>query len=277
MSIVIRTAFNNQNWDGKCHDADRDRRLFQCKQEVVNTGYKIDKTGICKATCWESTLCSEYWWLCLSGNFSTDKASGRAYFIYRDIGGTLVLWGRSKITEVADNIVYFKKFKPLSDAKLRHDLTYGYLENIGVPSWHRGTFRYISENTADILDELIDEADNYFDDPVEPFSDVEDKKILRHHLVTERSSKLVKQFKASLDNLECSVCHFDFSTAYGTKLGEGFIEAHHTLQLSALAKGKRVSTDDLVAVCSNCHRMLHRKSPLITIKELKKAVRQNSK
>jgi 5-methylcytosine-specific restriction enzyme A len=71
------------------------------------------------------------------------------------------------------------------------------------------------------------------------------------------------------------VCGFDFSTVYGAKLGEGFIEAHHTIPLSAMTKGKRVSTDDLVAVCSNCHRMLDRTNPPIAVEELVKTVKQN--
>lgn len=273
--MIIRTAFNNQRWSGKCINADRDRRLFQCKEEVVNTGYKVNKNGVCKANCWESTLCTEYWWMCASGNFS-EKATGRAYFLYRDVGGTLVLWGKSKVSEVEDNIVYFKKFKPFVDRKCVPDLNYDYLENIGVPAWLSGTFRYISDETANILDELIEQGQDYFDDPVEPFADVEGKKVLRHHLSIERSSRLVKQFKASLESLECSICGFDFKTAYGL-VGEGFIEAHHIIPLSSLKRGKTLSIQDLAAVCSNCHRMLHRKQPPLTIKRLSKVVKQNSK
>jgi hypothetical protein len=276
MAMIIRTAFNNMNWEGRCQNADRDRRLFQCKEAVVDTGYNIDKNGFCQATCWESTLCTKYRWMCASGNFSK-RASGRAYFLYRDIDGTLVLWGKSKITEVNGNIIEFRKFSPLLDVKRLYNLTYRYLESIKVPPWLQGTFRYISEETADIIEKLIDEGDNYFDDPVEPFSDIEGKKSLRHHLMAERSSMLVKKFKASLVNFECSVCGFDFSTFYGAELGEDFIEAHHNLPLSSLIKGKKVSTKDLVALCSNCHRMLHRKSPPVTTKKLLKAVKQNGK
>jgi predicted HNH restriction endonuclease len=44
---------------------------------------------------------------------------------------------------------------------------------------------------------------------------------------------------------------------YG-KLGRTFAEAHHRVPLSQL-KGKVLTElKDLVTVCSNCHRMLHR-------------------
>jgi 5-methylcytosine-specific restriction protein A len=109
---------------------------------------------------------------------------------------------------------------------------------------------------------------DYFDDPIEPFFDLEGKRVLRKHLSRERSSKLVKRFKASLATYNCSVCDFDFGGKYGTR-GEGFIEAHHQEQLSSLKKAKKISIDDLAAVCSNCHRMLHKTNPVSTIEDLK--------
>lgn len=64
--------------------------------------------------------------------------------------------------------------------------------------------------------------------------------------------------------LKCEVCHFDFSERYG-ELGEGYIECHHIIPVSDYKKvGKIVTTlDDLILVCSNCHRMLHRKRPWV--------------
>jgi hypothetical protein len=268
MGMIIRTAFNNQEWSGQCHNADRDRRLFQCKDEVVNTGYKINKDGICQSNCWESKLCNDYKWFCATGNFG-EKAQGPVYFIYRDIDGTLVLWGRSSVKKVEDEVIYFKKLKAFPESKRISKLTYEYLESIGVSGWKSGTFRYITDETAEALDQKIEGDNDYFDDPIEPFSDIEGKKILRSHLASERSSKLVKKFKASLSSYNCSVCDFNFKQNYG-ELGEGFIEAHHTVPLSSLKKVQNISINDLAAVCSNCHRMLHKSNPVTTIAKLKK-------
>ena len=103
-------------------------------------------------------------------------------------------------------------------------------------------------------------------------TDVEGQKLLRQHIVRERSSRLIREFKRSLKNFMCCVCGFDFEEVYGL-IGEGFIEAHHIKPISELRPGERVSLKDLIPVCSNCHRMLHRKSPPIDWEDLREAMR----
>jgi len=67
----------------------------------------------------------------------------------------------------------------------------------------------------------------------------------------------------------CSVCDVDFGEVYGA-LGKGFIHVHHLVELST--SGGPVTTDpinDLRPVCPNCHAMLHRKSPALSIMQLR--------
>jgi 5-methylcytosine-specific restriction protein A len=66
--------------------------------------------------------------------------------------------------------------------------------------------------------------------------------------------------------LACEVCSFDFEKTYGER-GRGFAECHHTLPLSTGVRQTRLS--DLAIVCSNCHRMIHRRSPLLSLDELR--------
>jgi len=54
----------------------------------------------------------------------------------------------------------------------------------------------------------------------------EGRRRLREHLVLERDSNLIRDFKRQLRDWRCSVCGFDFEAAYGA-MGRGFIEAHH--------------------------------------------------
>ncbi len=57
----------------------------------------------------------------------------------------------------------------------------------------------------------------------------------------------------------CCICKFDFELHYGSR-GMGFIEIHHTKPLSSLSAKIVVDPhNDLVPVCSNCHRMIHRR------------------
>lgn len=66
----------------------------------------------------------------------------------------------------------------------------------------------------------------------------------------------------------CIACGFDFFEKYGEH-GEGFIEIHHLYPLSSYEREVVVNPKtDLVPLCSNCHRMVHRKK-LLSIEELK--------
>lgn len=69
---------------------------------------------------------------------------------------------------------------------------------------------------------------------------------------------------------KCSVCGFDFEKVYG-KRGIGFIEVHHLTPLSESNSEITVNPlTDLMPVCSNCHRMIHRdRSHFLSVVELK--------
>lgn len=75
----------------------------------------------------------------------------------------------------------------------------------------------------------------------------------------------------------CAVCKFDFGVVYGD-IGLGFIHVHHLKPLSEI-KGEYEPdpTKDLIPVCPNCHAMIHRKVPALSINELKKIVKKHSK
>jgi predicted HNH restriction endonuclease len=98
------------------------------------------------------------------------------------------------------------------------------------------------------------------------------------HRQLERDTDLAKKVKAkSLANdgrLKCEVCRFDFVQSYG-ELGSGFIEAHHTVPVSKLDGSTRTRESDLVLVCSNCHRMLHKGGRLLSVNELRALWRAN--
>lgn len=100
----------------------------------------------------------------------------------------------------------------------------------------------------------------------------EGKVLFRLHRYRERNCKIVKALKKKAmdkNELKCSVCGFDFYQTYG-ELGKGFIECHHTVPVSDYRfDGSKTNMSDLILVCSNCHRMLHRKRPWPTIKELR--------
>ena len=94
----------------------------------------------------------------------------------------------------------------------------------------------------------------------------------RTHQLRERNTVLIRRKKLwtreNHGHLYCSVCGFDFEEKYGS-LGNDFIECHHIQPLSSLNAETKTKLADLALVCANCHRMLHRIRPWISIDELR--------
>jgi len=90
------------------------------------------------------------------------------------------------------------------------------------------------------------------------------------HKKRERNPKLIKEAKqlfiSKYGRLFCEACNFDFKTVYGDR-GDDFIEAHHKKMVSEMKEGEKTKIEDIAMLCSNCHRMIHRK-PLISLEEL---------
>jgi len=99
--------------------------------------------------------------------------------------------------------------------------------------------------------------------------------LTRTHRYRERDPRLVVRKKEQVHKahglLVCEVCGFDFKLAYG-KRGDGFIECHHTKPVSDLKPSEKTKICDLSLVCSNCHRMIHRQKPWLSLAELKAAL-----
>lgn len=100
----------------------------------------------------------------------------------------------------------------------------------------------------------------------------EGKKIQFYTTRYERNPKN-RQVCLNYYGYNCMVCGFNFERMYG-ELGYKFVEIHHKKPL--FLQNKEVSIDpinDLVPLCSNCHRMIHRdKTNIITLDELRSKI-----
>ena len=107
----------------------------------------------------------------------------------------------------------------------------------------------------------------------------EGKERYSQHRSYERDPNLAKKAKTnrleSTGKLQCDVCSFDFSVTYG-ELGQGYIEAHHTVPVANLCGKRKTKLSEIALVCSNCHRMLHRGKTLLSIEELTRTITRNS-
>lgn len=100
----------------------------------------------------------------------------------------------------------------------------------------------------------------------------EGRKKLVTHLKRERSAKLVAAKKEAVLaaglKLACEACTFTFEDKYG-ELGKNYCEVHHRKPLAA-GHTRQTNLNDLAILCSNCHRMIHRTDPMLSVEEFQK-------
>ncbi|RWD45172.1 MAG: HNH endonuclease [Mesorhizobium sp.] len=98
------------------------------------------------------------------------------------------------------------------------------------------------------------------------------------HRRRERSQKLVRACKDKAMNetgeLRCEACNMSFLERYG-EFGNGFMEVHHIRPLHTLGEGHKTLLTDLALVCSNCHRMIHRRKQWLTVAELARIINRS--
>lgn len=116
------------------------------------------------------------------------------------------------------------------------------------------------------------------DDPDADVEASEGRLLLARHLKRERNRGLrnrkVERVKKAGLPVACEVCSFDFGETYGQR-GLDYIEVHHVLPLHASGP-TNTRLSDLVLLCANCHRMIHRGNPWLTPKDLKSLVGANA-
>ena len=104
----------------------------------------------------------------------------------------------------------------------------------------------------------------------------EGREYLRLHMIRERRPEVIKKAKdrfiKKYGRLYCEACGFDFQKIYGNR-GQTFIEGHHTKLVSEMNGDEKTKVEDIALLCSNCHRMIHKK-PVITVAELANLIRR---
>lgn len=93
----------------------------------------------------------------------------------------------------------------------------------------------------------------------------------------ERDRRLVYEAK-KIHGTTCmvSTCKFDFKKHYGEQ-GRDYIEVHHIVPLFEKGQAEKVNPKtDMVVVCANCHRIIHReRNKTLSIDEVAKLILEN--
>ena len=81
-------------------------------------------------------------------------------------------------------------------------------------------------------------------------------------------SSLARQVCIEHYGYTCVVCGFNFEKAYG-QLGANYIEVHHLKPIADIGEEYLIDPiKDLRPVCANCHRMLHKQRPPLSVEDL---------
>jgi predicted HNH restriction endonuclease len=128
-----------------------------------------------------------------------------------------------------------------------------------------------NKSSSDFLSPFLDI------DILNDFDEFPEGKVKTHlHKNHERNVKAVMAKKKAVlqdtGKLLCEVCDFDFAEFYGD-YGYGFTECHHTIPVYQLSEGHKTKLSELSIVCSNCHRILHRSRPMLSVQALRKIIK----
>lgn len=86
-----------------------------------------------------------------------------------------------------------------------------------------------------------------------------------------KRNRAIRDQCAERDHYTCQVCKLNFEDYYGER-GKGFIEIHHTKPVSSYEGEHEVRIEELVALCSNCHSMIHYGGKLLSVDELRERI-----
>lgn len=103
----------------------------------------------------------------------------------------------------------------------------------------------------------------------------EARRLARERFFFARNPSLARTAKERFGT-SCQVCGFNFGSVYGD-LGDGYAEVHHLSPLSERPEDEwneqvTTSLNQVAVLCSNCHRVIHRRRPALTIEDLRRAL-----
>jgi len=175
-------------------------------------------------------------------------------------------------------LMNFTRFDAVYQARGRRGMTHGSKLQKEIWNTFSSDLRYLSRTATAIRDIGLAgpvPSGTHDADILDVTEAPEGRILTRVHRLPERNSRVVAAKKADTikhrGRLECEVCMFDFEAVYGV-LGKRFAECHHIVALSALDSSRTTRLNDLLIVCANCHRMMHRSRPWTTAEQLRSLI-----
>ncbi|MDG4850835.1 HNH endonuclease, partial [Peribacillus frigoritolerans] len=136
----------------------------------------------------------------------------------------------------------------------------------------KGIYQYTSLNA--INDELAVAINKDIEVELSEENNIRLEGTVKHYFGKRYERDPINRKRAiEIHGLSCMGCGFNFEEVYGER-GKDFIEVHHVKPVSTLKeKGVIDPEHDLIPVCSNCHRIIHRRRDnMLTVEKLKELV-----
>lgn len=99
-------------------------------------------------------------------------------------------------------------------------------------------------------------------------------RILESKVLSRQRNRVAREHCLADSGYKCYVCGFDFEKVYG-EIGKGFLEVHHKRPISTYDEEHEIPQSELVALCSNCHSMVHHGKSLLDVDVLKEIYERN--
>lgn len=173
--------------------------------------------------------------------------------IYNDIYGIEELLSISSIIKLDENILAGP---------------YGYISSKAMEAYIRF---YANKHGIDL--ELVSNSKKVNAQEQEEIERFEGR-MTEARILRRQRNYLARQKCLENSGYKCYVCGFDFRKTYG-EIGKGFLEVHHTKPLASYDDEHPIPQNELCALCSNCHSMVHRKKEVLDVEELKRIVEVN--
>ncbi len=125
--------------------------------------------------------------------------------------------------------------------------------------------KQLDESSDELLHVVKEDIESYKSESNSRFEGAKKPRLINYY---ERNPQL-RADAIKIHGTKCIGCQFDFQKTYGLH-GKDYIEVHHLKPIASLIESTLIDPKtDMTVVCSNCHRMIHRKknNPL-SIEEL---------
>ena len=126
----------------------------------------------------------------------------------------------------------------------------------------------------EFIDDLLLSTEK--NDPLETVLPQAEGKKKEYYVTKYERNSINRKRAIEIHGTKCMICGFDFEQVYGLA-GRNFIEVHHVKPLYECSEEIEVNPiTDLVCVCANCHRIIHRrKDKIYSVEEIREMIKKH--